>query len=34
MNMYLLETIAAEVETLRTRVKYNMKRSASEFRSE
>ena len=31
MNMYILETIATGVETLRASVKYNMERGASEF---
>ena len=34
MNMCLLGTISTGVETLRTRVKYNMERGASEFCSE
>ena len=34
MDMCLLGTIATGVETLRTRIKYNMDRGASEFCSE
>ena len=34
MNMCIHGTIASGVETLRERVKYNMKRGASEFCSE